>query len=170
MFFFNRRFENSFFDIINHRFGITIDTDTNENCITIAKSLENKRRIEERMRRRVYLAFKCCTPPRHLNSPLTMITRPTSNEIRDHAIEEHFLLLRLHNVSHSSMECDVITTDLWSFRVNVNIQFQRNRLARTSIPVVGSWKKQVVEYEWFHRFSYIHEDNRRITNERNGRG
>lgn len=65
------------------------------------------------------LFFKCCDDPRHLHCPFTST------------------VIRVHRASHSSMLCEVRTTDLPSLR-NLMIKFHKLRLVAGSMPVVGS--------------------------------
>lgn len=65
------------------------------------------------------LFFKCCDDPRHLHCPLTST------------------VILVHSASHSSMLCEVRTTDLPSLR-NLMMKFHKFRFVAGSIPVVGS--------------------------------
>ena len=65
------------------------------------------------------LFFKCCVEPKHLNSPLTMIAR------------------RVQSASHSSMLCDVSTTDLPELRT-FDTKLHKFRFAAGSMLVEGS--------------------------------
>lgn len=75
-------------------------------------------------KRKVYLYppdlfFRCWMLPKHLNLPFTMMPS------------------LVHNASHSSMLCDVSTTER-PVLIMSRIKFQRNLRAFGSIPVVGS--------------------------------
>lgn len=65
------------------------------------------------------LFFKCCDDPRHLDCPFTRT------------------VIRVHKASHSSMLCEVKTTDLPSLR-NRMMKFHRFRFVVGSMPVLGS--------------------------------
>ena len=95
------------------------------------------------------LFFKCWMDPRHLNCPFTMMPGNRKNKAKQFSLVALKCLFtcrnmlrgytprREHKASHSSIECEVRTTD-WPPFIISKILFHKNLLAPGSIPLVGS--------------------------------